>query len=221
MNRLKYCLLLLVGCVCFTSVHADSVFQKDQLLVDALKAKNIRLIVMRQAESLSNAQHIIDSKNDIKQFLTFQGIEQAADTAKNLFLERVSAIYTSPLFASLETSNIIAGALLILPFQIHSDPLLTMQNFGVDEGATFTHYQSLFPSSTAMYEGQVSGGESGTSVFNRTHQFLEKMLKLHESLTVLIITHAFNYCHIKMCLTGDFGQLPAESEFIIYDFNAP
>ena len=57
-----------------------------------------------------------------------------------------------------------------------------------------------------MLEGNAPGGEPGQCVFQRSREFLWRIANKSEK-TILVVTHAFNLCHINMCLTGEFGAL--------------
>lgn len=212
-------LILFAALICTSKMYGEGVFQKDASLVEQLQKNKIRLIVMRHSESLNNRLNIISSIDSPINCLTASGIQETWNVALNLFPEGINAIYTSPLIGSVETALIVGNLLQIPPEQIQTDDGLIAQNFGTFEGFSFNDYSTLFPSFQSMLKGDPPGGEPGSTVFERSSNFLWQ-ISLNPQNTVLIVTHAFNYCHISMCLTGAFGPFPEHGRYIVYDFSS-
>jgi len=209
-KALKFLIALLM---IVTPLAAD--FEMDPNLINALTNKKI--IVIRQSESTNNIQDIVTSSSSPGYHLTPLGrsiIQSQLQEIKGIPLDKV---FCSPLYRALQTAEIVGKVFKLTPDQLIPDYHLTMQNFGVFEGYDFDEYKQLFSSQEEMLEGNAAGGELGSLVFERTKSFLYNLSELTET-TFLVITHAFNFCHIRMCLTGNYGLLPGPGEMQIFDF---
>jgi broad specificity phosphatase PhoE len=213
MNRLIKFTLIAVIMGIFSLNGAE--FTQDPNLVAALQGK--KLIVIRQAESLNNQLGIVTSSKSPGYALTRWGKTLSKETAKGLSHKNVTILYTSPVYRAMQSAEIYGIYLNLPPQKLIPDAHLTVQEFGSYETQDFDAYKSLFSSFEAMLEGNAPGGEPGSSVFSRTKDFLCSLAGTPDQ-TILIITHAFNFCHIRMALTGQFGDLPAPGEHIIYDY---
>lgn len=207
------CFLLLS---CFSMAQASCEFEKDELLVEKIKENQIRIIALRHQESLNNFQDIVTSSRSPGYSLTSAGLEEVRAVSEELKRFAIEILYTSPLYRSLQASEIIGSILAFTPEKMVTQELLAIQKFGSYEGRIFEDYESLFPSFTDMLEGNAPGGEKGIRVFNRTRKALWALVDGPEK-NVLIVTHAFNICHIRMCLTGSFGDLPQMGEYVVFD----
>ncbi|HEV8051173.1 MAG TPA: histidine phosphatase family protein [Parachlamydiaceae bacterium] len=201
----------------FSGVYGEG-FKKNTALVDALKAKNIRLVVLCNFRGTNNIEDIITSSNSPAYEITSSGLQLLDDTAPILAKYDISHIYVSMEFRVQQTANLLGKALGLAPDQLSLDPRLRMQHFGNAEGEDYDLYKARFDSKKEMLESAPKNGEAGIKVFKRTQDFLLTLKNLNEGETVLIVTHAFNFCHIAKCLTGKYNQVVSPGTFVVYDF---
>ncbi len=194
-------------------------FMQDVDLVAKLQENHVRLIVVRQGEAINNAKKIVSSSLSPGYSLTRRGLQQV-ERMKELFQhEPVSKIFTSPLYRCLQNTQILGASLNLTPDALIVDSRLVIQNFGENERTSYNDYEESFKSKKEMLEAAREGIESGKSVYDRTRDLLWQIANFSENTTIMLITHAFNYCHISKILTGEYGRFPAVAEHIIYDFN--
>lgn len=200
----------------FSTIQAD--FKMNSDLINKLKKNNVRLVVLCNFEGTNNVLNIVTSTRSPGHELTSAGLAALNDTIPLLETQHITAICTAPAFRAQQSANLLGKAFGLTVNKIIPDNRLGMQNFGTAEGDDYDAYKTLFTSLEDMLENTPPGGESGRSVFNRAQAFLEDVAKF-QNQTILVITHAFNYCHISKCLTGQFNQVPAPGIYFIYDFN--
>lgn len=193
---------------------------KDEELVQEFNNKKIRLFIMRNGEAVNNADDLTISWRSPTFHLTEEGKQIVQSKAQELLSFGIQAIYTSPQYRALNTTEIVES-ILGLPYKkTFVDEKLAQQDFGVFEGSTYQQFKAYFPSSDALYIKGAPEGESGKSVYARTRDLLWKIVASDET-QVLIVTHAFNIAYINRLLTGDFGTFPKLGEYFIYDFSSP
>ncbi len=195
-------------------------FFKDEELVDQLKKNKMKIFVFRHHESINNSQDVVISSRSPGYFITEKGLQNLKDTAQKFTSKGIEAIYTSPLYSSLQATHLMGNILQLPPEKLMLKNRLVIQNFGTYEGRSYEDYKNLFCSFEHMLEGNAPGGEPGQHVFQRSREFLWRIANGPEK-TILVLTHAFNLCHIHMCLTGEFGNLPVVGEYVVYDFSQP
>lgn len=206
---------LLIFLVClFSTVSAD--FGLNTELVEALKAKNIKLVVLCNFPGTNNLLGIVTSSDSPGYELTANGISMLNEAVSILKRENVNYIFTAPTFRAQQATNLFGKAFGLPVNRLVIDNRLAMQNFGSADGEDFDVYKARFSSFQDMLENIPPNGEAGQSVFDRTEEFLFSLTD-YENQNILIITHAFNYCHISKSLTGKFGPLPFSGKFTIYD----
>jgi len=101
-------------------------------------------------------------------------------------------IYTSPAKRASASARRIAGELK-LPIQMADD--LREIHFGSFEGLAFDEIQRKHPSEYALWmekptEIRFPGGESFDDLNARVQAFLTRLLEMHRSQTVLVVSHA-------------------------------
>jgi len=101
-------------------------------------------------------------------------------------------IYTSPAKRASASARRVAGE-LELPIQMADD--LREIHFGSFEGLTFDEIQRKHPSEYALWmekptEIQFPDGESFDDLNTRVEAFLRRLLEIHRSETVLVVSHA-------------------------------
>jgi broad specificity phosphatase PhoE len=194
------------------------VFERDIELVSAFKANNLKIIVLCNFQGSNNVQDIVTASRSPGYELTNLGISMLQDTLPGLRKEHISHIYTAPSFRAQQATNLLGKGLNLLPNQLSVDSRLGMQNFGSADGEDYDDYKARFAGLEDMLENTPPNGESGYSVFTRTDDFLNSLSSL-ENQTVLVVTHAFNFCHITKIITGKYGTVPAPGTYVIYDFH--
>jgi alpha-ribazole phosphatase len=221
MKKLKHlALFLLLALICVPCpVQAERGYD-EQKLVELLKKQKIRIIVIRHGEAIHNLGHLMTSTKSPGIYLTPKGVQQVKDAAKLLKKEKIDIIYTSPLFRTLQTAQIL-GDRLQVPYQkILVDERLREQFFGKYEDRTYEEYESTFNSHEELFAEAAPEAEYGREVFARTLEFLETIAAMHKRETILLVTHGYNTSHICKCLTGSLNKHTAkQAEFKIYDFS--
>lgn len=214
----KYLLCLIALFILSTSMSFAQ-FEKNQQLIQALRQNNVRVIALCNFQGTNNVLDIVTSNRTPGYELTSLGLAKLQDSIPILVPQNITFIYTAPAFRAQQSTNLLGKALSLTPFQLALDARLGMQNFGTAEGMNYTLYKELYTSEADMLENTPPGGESGQSVFNRAQSILQDISSLKNE-TVLVITHAFNFCHIAKCLTGKFGNVPTPGTCVTYDFTS-
>lgn len=194
---------------------------RDENLVKQLQEARIRLIVMRHAEAVNSIENFIDSNPSPGIYLTDLGEQQGLQAAELLQAEEIDAVYVSPIYRCLQTSQLIAKNLNIPYSKIYVSHKLREQNFGFFNGSNYQEFSALFPGKNEMFTWPVPGGESGFEVFNRSRNLIWKIALNHTNATILIVTQAMNCCHINRSLTGSWGNFTQNCGYIIYDYQNP
>ncbi|GAA4201930.1 bifunctional RNase H/acid phosphatase [Microbispora amethystogenes] len=124
--------------------------------------------------------------------LTPTGLAQAEAAAARLARrsQRVEVIVTSPLARARQTAEVVAsrtGSAVLV------DEDLRETDFGVWEGYTFAEIQRRWPDELAAWLADPGvappGGESFASTARRVEQARERILKAHESRSVVVVSH--------------------------------
>ncbi len=201
----------------FSTLFADG-FQQNKELIETFKANNIRIILLCNFQGTNNILDIVTSSRSPGYELTNSGLATLQDTSVALESQNITRIYTAPAYRAQQTTNYLGKAFQLTPNQLVIDTRLGMQNFGSSEGEDYDVYKLHFTSEKNMFEGTPPNGEAGIAVFNRSQSLLLSLADF-ENQTILIVTHAFNFCHLSKCLSGKYGNIPSPGTFIVYDFN--
>lgn len=220
---------VLVFIFLFSKIFADN-FEQNHQLVETFRANNLKLIVLCNFEGINNVQDIATSSSysgynrDIVTSsrspgyeLSNLGLSMLRDVIPKFRQKQIKHIYTATTFRAQQSTNLLGKALNLSPNDLSLDARLRMQNFGSAEGEDYEIYKTRFSGLEDMLEGTPPNGESGISIFTRTEDFLVSLNTL-ENQSVLVITYAFNFCHISKCLTGKFGPIPSPGTYVTYDF---
>lgn len=214
---MKKCFTILSTLFVFLSSAAFADFEKNTQLVENLKQNNVRIVALCNFEGTNNVLGIVTSSRSPGYELTNLGLAKLNDVTPLLISQNIDTIYSSPAFRVQQSANLLGKAFGFSPDQMILDSRLEMQNFGSAEGLDYDLYKQLFTSEADMLQSTPPNGEPGSNVFARVEAFLET-LQYRENQTFLVITHAFNFCHISKCLTGKFGNVPSPGTIVIYDF---
>lgn len=200
----------------FSTTHASD-FERNLELITTFKENRLRIIVLCNFQGTNNVLDIITSSRSPGYELTSLGLAMIEDLIPIFRPYKVSHIYAAPAFRVQQTTNLLGKALDLVPSQLSLDARLGMQNFGSAEGDDYDDYKARFTGLQDMLENTPPNGEAGITVHNRTEDFLTSLNTL-ENQTVMVITHAFNVCHISKILTGKYNNIPSPGTYVIYDF---
>ena len=144
----------------------------------------MRIIVLRHAETIGNANRIVESRAHGR--LTYHGVEQAQSAAERLRHESIDIVYTSNQQRAADTAFIVAeyhpAAELIFTHALRE------RNQGIYEGKRYDEVPH------GQYEGDFvhiapPGGESWRDIERRVGVFLNNLHASHPYATVLLVTH--------------------------------
>lgn len=215
--------ILRLFCVLFVTLNSlifGDCFEKNYHLVETFRNKNLKVIVLYTFESTHNVLDIVSSSHSPGYCLTSKGMLDLQNSIPSLASQNISVIYTALTFRAQQTTNLLGLALSLPPSALKIDSRLGVQNLGDYDGMDFNLYKKHFGTTVDLLEGTPPHGESGSSVYNRTNAFLQTLTDLQDQ-TVLVVTHAFNFCHISKILTGQFEHLPSPGDLRVFDFTLP
>jgi len=199
---------------------AFSTFQQNNELVEALKANNTRVIILCNFQGTNNLLDIVTSSRSPGYELTNAGITELQDTSVALSRQNIKRIYTAPAYRAQQTTNFLGKSFNLLPSQLIIDTRLSMQNFGSADGEDYDIYKLRYTSMQDMLENTPPNGESGFSVSQRSENLLWNLVD-YPNQTILVVSHAFNFCHLSKILSGKYGTVPLPGTYVVFDFNAP
>lgn len=145
----------------------------------------MRLILVRHAQSVGNAQRHIQGHEDYP--LTEEGHEQARTVAKRLADEQFDRIYTSDLTRTYETAIEITKHHPDIPFE--TDERLRERNFGIYEGRSRRELEEEGITHEEVYASP-PGGETREQFRARILSVLDDLYEKHYGETILLITHS-------------------------------
>ena len=140
--------------------------------------------------------------------LTSEGREQVLLTAEWLrpLASSVSTVITSPVLRTVETGEIVAGA---LGARLVEEPGFAELEFGEWDGLTFSEVASRFPDEIKAWMGSSEvappGGESLAECHERVQAALDRVLTAHAGETVVVTTHV---SPIKLLVAAALGAPP-------------
>ena len=118
--------------------------------------------------------------------LTKIGINQIRKAAKILKKERIDLIYSSDIFRTRQTAEIVAKELSL---KINFNKRLRDINLGVYHGGLREEYFRNFPLNIKRFTQRPTKGESWNDVKKRLLRFLKEVDKEHRNKNILIIGH--------------------------------
>lgn len=162
----------------------------------------MKLILTRHGETHWNLLRKTQGGNDTA--LTEKGKGQARLLAGRLRAENIGVIYSSPLSRAMETARIIAS---VAGAEVVSDPDLNEYGFGQWEGQSIDALKSEYPDVyrqwvTSPASCVIPDAEHFPTYSLRILGFLEKVRKLHENDTVMVVTHQLTS---KLLITNALG----------------
>lgn len=160
------------------------------------------LILVRHGETDWNRNLVFRGRIDIP--LNETGLAQAAATAEVLKNHAISSVYSSPLLRAMKTAEIIAKPHSL---QVFADEDLIDINYGLLQGLSEDEAKLRYPKLIEEWNShpekvKFPGGESLIDVWNRTRDFLNRLMSLGEQETVLIVSHRIPIKLITLALLG-------------------
>jgi probable phosphoglycerate mutase len=152
----------------------------------------VKLYLVRHGETEPNRRGIALGRADVP--LTETGHSQAAQLARALAGETLSAVYSSPLQRAVQTASAIAGAQSL---EVATEPGLIEMDVGEMDGLSYeelrrkhTAFLALWMSETGP-EHAMPGGERLVDVADRGWRALEEMAGRHPQDTIVAVSHNF------------------------------
>ena len=163
----------------------------------------MKIIVLRHGETIWNAKGI--SQGKVHNRLSKLGEKQADIAGKDLEYKNIDIIFTSPLYRTVRTSNIVNK---YLNKKIVKDDLITEMDKGIFSGrlkSSFTEEEKI----RHKLRSKEDGREDYTQVYERTIKFLDKIKKDYSDKTVLVVSHRC-VCRLIECYDR-FGNYSKEN----------
>lgn len=118
--------------------------------------------------------------------LSGKGKKQIKNAAEELKKRKIDVIYSSDIFRTRQTAEIVAKA---LGLKINFDKRLRDINLGVYHGKAKKEFYGDFPDLKKRFSKGPAGGESWNNLKKRLKNFLEEINKKHKNKNILIISH--------------------------------
>ena len=149
-----------------------------------------RVFVARHGEALYESELLSDSGG----WLSPLGREQSRELGSRLAIERIAAVWSSPMARAVQTAELAAGVLGV-------DVVVRegLREFGVGDHAGGTGDPDPFRETFAAWlsgdlDARIPGAESGTEVIGRVSAVLEEVADTHRGEGVLVISHGGAIC---------------------------
>src|SRR6266852_3685304 len=170
-----------------------------------MKSAVTRVFMVRHGATVLSAEDRFAGATDVA--LSDEGREQTRRLAERLSLEKIVAVYASPLGRTVETAQILAAP--------HKLEVQTRDGFreishGRWEQMTRREVEEKFPDEAAAWENDPytfapEGGESGLAVTARALPALIEIVRAHPGANVLIVSHKAT---IRLLLSSLLGFDP-------------
>jgi ribonuclease H / adenosylcobalamin/alpha-ribazole phosphatase len=146
-------------------------------------------VLLRHGDTRMSPEHRFSGLRDLP--LSADGTRQAKAAACRLASgARIDAVVTSPLRRAAATAAIAATELGLTPA---TDDDLRETDFGEWEGLTLAEIQQRWPAAAAAWQHNPDqappGGESFADTARRVDQACDRLLREHNSETVLVVSH--------------------------------
>lgn len=118
--------------------------------------------------------------------LSSYGKKQIADSAQQLFKNKIDSIYASPLLRTKQSAKIIAD-ILHLPINYSEDILEVKSSL---QGQTFSYLSAHFPKLNIYISAKNNASdETIEDVAKRMQKFTYKIIKKHEGKNIVVVGH--------------------------------
>ncbi len=150
----------------------------------------LELILVRHGETAGNLRLTALGTTDLP--LTERGKRQAHSLGRALALQKIDAIYTSPLVRAADTAEAIARPHSILPEQMLD---LCERRYGLWENTLVDELRVKFPEEYTAWQADILDyviplGESLRECYERSVRLVDMLIRRHsEGGTVVLVTH--------------------------------
>ncbi len=150
----------------------------------------LELILVRHGETAGNLRLTALGTTDLP--LTERGKRQAHSLGRALALQKIDAIYTSPLVRAVDTAKAIAKSHGFLPEEMLD---LCERRYGLWENTLVDELPVKFPEEHAAWQADpldyvIPLGESLRECYDRNVRVLEMLLRRHTEGTIVLVSHA-------------------------------
>lgn len=161
-----------------------------------------RLLLIRHGATTLSAEDRFAGSTDVE--LSNEGREQAQGLSDRLLLEKVDAVFASPMKRTMETARIVAGKKHPQPVP---RPELREIDHGRWEGLTRKEVEQRFEAEYLAWEEDPftfapEHGESGLAVLARALPCVREIVSAHPNKLVAIITHKATLRLVLSALLG-------------------
>lgn len=163
-----------------------------------------RLFLARHGKTVWSGTGRYQGFSDVA--LNEEGMKQAEQLGLRLAKEKLTAVYCSDLQRACDTASAVARFHSV---EVAQTPDLRELNFGRCEGLTFQQIVELDPGVMAIWQGvdtvrSFPGGESLQDLAARVRRFTERLQKLGQEESVLVVAHNGSL-GIMICLLLGIG----------------
>ena len=148
-----------------------------------------RVIFVRHGEAETNVGDFLNSDATKEYHLTETGRAQVVATAEKLKLQHVDAIFASPLLRTQETAKIISDA---LGLPVTTEECIREAGMGEFEGKLTAEFEAIMGdrgNPANWMHSSPGGAETFQAIRERTHGFLDELIKTHTGKTIVVVSH--------------------------------
>ncbi len=147
-------------------------------------------VVMRHGESDHNLENRMSDSNNSPSHLTQKGKDDIAKTIEGLSNQKFDLIYSSPLYRTKETAEIVAEKIGFPKENIVFDERLKEIQTGFD-GRPISEYRDYVPTLKDRFEKCAENAETVLDLKKRVGNFLKEIDSKNEGKRILIVTHEY------------------------------
>ncbi len=161
-----------------------------------------RVLLVRHGQSEGNAEGRFGGHTATP--LSARGRRQAEATARALFEEKITAVYSSDLSRAVETAMPLAR---LTGLDVEQTEAFRERSVGVMEGLTFEEAAERHPEQYAAlirrdFEHVLSGGESYRQMLDRASVQLDRAIEHHPGGRIVVFSHTGTICILALHLMG-------------------
>jgi broad specificity phosphatase PhoE len=161
-----------------------------------------RVLLVRHGQSQGNAEGRFGGHTATP--LSARGRRQAGATARALFEEKVTAIYSSDLSRAVETAMPLAR---LTGLDVEQTEAFRERSIGVMEGLTFEEAAEQHPEQYAAlirrdFDHVILGGESYRQMLDRASAQLDRAIEQHAGGRLVLFSHTGTICILALHLMG-------------------
>ncbi len=165
-------------------------------------SETTRVLLVRHGQSQGNAEGRFGGHTATP--LSARGRRQAAATARALFEEKVTAIYSSDLSRAVETAMPLAR---LTGLDVERTEAFRERSVGVMEGLTFEEAAEQHPEQYAAlirrdFDHVLLGGESYRQMLDRASIQLDRAIEQHAGGRLVVFSHTGTICILALHLMG-------------------